>query len=123
MIRRPPRSTRTDTLFPYTTLFRSCRVHADAADVLHDAKAKRIRIETAILAGIEHGLMRHIGMGLQELHEGAIGDLPLFMQPRHDAVMTIGRAPFVHHLGLHLGIKVFREPADDPPYLGLPGLT
>src|SRR3546814_607595 len=27
MIRRPPRSTRTDTLFPYTTLFRSCRAH------------------------------------------------------------------------------------------------
>src|SRR3546814_14974718 len=31
MIRRPPRSTRTDTLFPYTTLFRSalslCYVH------------------------------------------------------------------------------------------------
>src|SRR3546814_4857728 len=25
MIRRPPRSTRTDTLFPYTTLFRSIR--------------------------------------------------------------------------------------------------
>src|SRR3546814_2344370 len=25
MIRRPPRSTRTDTLFPYTTLFRSAR--------------------------------------------------------------------------------------------------
>src|SRR3546814_13141361 len=29
MIRRPPRSTRTDTLFPYTTLFRS-----DAIDVV-----------------------------------------------------------------------------------------
>src|SRR3546814_4181139 len=27
MIRRPPRSTRTDTLFPYTTLFRS-NIHA-----------------------------------------------------------------------------------------------
>src|SRR3546814_10026374 len=26
MIRRPPRSTRTDTLFPYTTLFRSLRM-------------------------------------------------------------------------------------------------
>src|SRR3546814_5076783 len=26
MIRRPPRSTRTDTLFPYTTLFRSGRL-------------------------------------------------------------------------------------------------
>src|SRR3546814_7502549 len=28
MIRRPPRSTRTDTLFPYTTLFRSFRRRA-----------------------------------------------------------------------------------------------
>src|SRR3546814_10922957 len=26
MIRRPPRSTRTDTLFPYTTLFRSPKI-------------------------------------------------------------------------------------------------
>src|SRR3546814_12948396 len=30
MIRRPPRSTRTDTLFPYTTLFRSHRAEAVA---------------------------------------------------------------------------------------------
>src|SRR3546814_3165823 len=29
MRRRPPRSTRTDTLFPYTTLFRSEQHHAD----------------------------------------------------------------------------------------------
>src|SRR3546814_3905590 len=29
MIRRPPRSTRTDTLFPYTTLFRSRRPSLD----------------------------------------------------------------------------------------------
>src|SRR3546814_13104187 len=28
MIRRPPRSTRTDTLFPYTTLFRSWHFYA-----------------------------------------------------------------------------------------------
>src|SRR3546814_10066715 len=31
MIRRPPRSTRTDTLFPYTTLFRSLRRFGDFA--------------------------------------------------------------------------------------------
>src|SRR3546814_2857003 len=30
MIRRPPRSTRTDTLFPYTTLFRSSALPASA---------------------------------------------------------------------------------------------
>src|SRR3546814_7380674 len=33
MIRRPPRSTRTDTLFPYTTLFRS--VHQDKSGAKH----------------------------------------------------------------------------------------
>src|SRR3546814_8920004 len=31
MIRRPPRSTRTDTLFPYTTLFRSAEIVASIA--------------------------------------------------------------------------------------------
>src|SRR3546814_1763269 len=30
MIRRPPRSTRTDTLFPYSTLFRSTLIYQDA---------------------------------------------------------------------------------------------
>src|SRR3546814_281078 len=34
MIRRPPRSTRTDTLFPYTTLFRSAQAADDPAQRL-----------------------------------------------------------------------------------------
>src|SRR3546814_19403483 len=34
MIRRPPRSTRTDTLFPYTTLFRSWEAHLGQSDSL-----------------------------------------------------------------------------------------
>src|SRR3546814_17787271 len=34
MIRRPPRSTRTDTLFPYTTLFRSRPEIARAIDLV-----------------------------------------------------------------------------------------
>src|SRR3546814_2622886 len=41
MIRRPPRSTRTDTLFPYTTLFRSprlpCTAQVDRQDRPQDA--------------------------------------------------------------------------------------
>src|SRR3546814_19397104 len=44
MIRRPPRSTRTDTLFPYTTLFRSREVRRDeAADrrAQHGAEQRR----------------------------------------------------------------------------------
>src|SRR3546814_9085320 len=34
MIRRPPRSTRTDTLFPYTTLFRSPSVKPMVLDIM-----------------------------------------------------------------------------------------
>src|SRR3546814_20979223 len=36
MIRRPPRSTRTDTLFPYTTLFRSIEVYYGWTNKCHD---------------------------------------------------------------------------------------
>src|SRR3546814_838512 len=35
MIRRPPRSTRTDTLFPYTTLFRSERLREQKPETDH----------------------------------------------------------------------------------------
>src|SRR3546814_16831984 len=44
MIRRPPRSTRTDTLFPYTTLFRSRIVganHGGLGVVMDDALPPR----------------------------------------------------------------------------------
>src|SRR3546814_7339446 len=38
MIRRPPRSTRTDTLFPYTTLFRSVGLGDRRLGIQHDAQ-------------------------------------------------------------------------------------
>src|SRR3546814_16004377 len=41
MIRRPPRSTRTDTLFPYTTLFRSSATHSRQRAVRLTHRAKR----------------------------------------------------------------------------------
>src|SRR3546814_4819685 len=40
MIRRPPRSTRTDTLFPYTTLFRSSSRTDDLESILKTARQK-----------------------------------------------------------------------------------
>src|SRR3546814_19453278 len=43
MIRRPPRSTRTDTLFPYTTLFRSRRIKLPAGhDDVMPSKGKTL---------------------------------------------------------------------------------
>src|SRR3546814_4823627 len=45
MIRRPPRSTRTDTLFPYTTLFRSNMTVHIAAHELDALVAARILLD------------------------------------------------------------------------------
>src|SRR3546814_3312505 len=43
MIRRPPRSTRTDTLFPYTTLFRS-KAKTISAQKKADPASKNIQV-------------------------------------------------------------------------------
>src|SRR3546814_15510088 len=67
MIRRPPRSTRTDTLFPYTTLFRSLQSEQPARQ-LHMLSSGRcrvakrpdcgnLRVETMVIGQIE--MKRH----------------------------------------------------------------
>src|SRR3546814_5634014 len=53
MIRRPPRSTRTDTLFPYTTLFRS-RIPVDDI-ALPRREAFGLALEARALDAREHG--------------------------------------------------------------------
>src|SRR3546814_4648242 len=56
MIRRPPRSTRTDTLFPYTTLFRSVVPQDDGGPLLR-------------LGQVRHGLRdEHVGAALDTGH-------------------------------------------------------
>src|SRR3546814_20082433 len=58
MIRLPPRSTRTDTLFPYTTLFRSyCNaVHQLLTRITADRAIELERPE--LLRGLFHGAMQ-----------------------------------------------------------------
>src|SRR3546814_9313356 len=60
MIRRPPRSTRTDTLLPYTTLFRSNRGgHRDAKDLARLRLHRRIAPQPpGIVADIARGNQR-----------------------------------------------------------------
>src|SRR3546814_2320320 len=50
MIRRPPRSTRTDTLFPYTTLFRSPCYH-DVRELTADRLAADGIADIDVIAG------------------------------------------------------------------------
>src|SRR3546814_15360179 len=47
MIRRPPRSTRTDTLFPYTTLFRSAPPHRYSHQAWRVAAAIQVALSEA----------------------------------------------------------------------------
>src|SRR3546814_5447583 len=49
MIRRPPRSTRTDTLFPYTTLFRSVKDRPLHADFLRVSKDTKVQVGVPVL--------------------------------------------------------------------------
>src|SRR3546814_10938670 len=53
MIRRPPRSTRTDTLFPYTTLFRSGRSAAGRRQTRADTRAIEAIRKSARQAGAQ----------------------------------------------------------------------
>src|SRR3546814_17551640 len=64
MIRRPPRSTRTDTLFPYTTLFRSDIQRGKEHDTGKRRKGdgRTITPESAC-AGFPHP--KHVGMFMQ----------------------------------------------------------
>src|SRR3546814_12824473 len=63
MVRRPPRSTRTDTLFPDTTLFRSLALAGHLEDEV-------------VMAGVDHAGAEDVGdaQGLHALLAGA-GDL------------------------------------------------
>src|SRR3546814_14318352 len=54
MIRRPPRSTRTDTLFPYTTLFRSTGNDDPGKRLAISDRARREALATdQFVAGVE----------------------------------------------------------------------
>src|SRR3546814_5299936 len=68
MIRRPPRSTRTDTLFPYTTLFRSDRLAGE--DLVAVIQARQVEPD--------HVLEQHEGVlaaGRSEEHTSELQSL------------------------------------------------
>src|SRR3546814_18486353 len=89
MIRRPPRSTRTDTLLPYTTLFRSrCR-----------AKSRQRR--RAVLAPLERAPRLRSGMRSIGLPLGDPRPLPTPKQP------SASNRPFLHYPAVPALIRLF----------------
>src|SRR3546814_8352581 len=75
MIRQPPRSTRTDTLFPYTTLFRSARGH-HAAEILGPRSLDRRRAAELVekmAETIDVGEARQVAQGQRLVGEQRAG--------------------------------------------------
>src|SRR3546814_17668040 len=96
MIGRPPRSTRTYTLFPYTTLFRS-----EASDCVLCGSARRIHepygAKVAITEAHDHCRTT--------LFAQALGCLRRLIRERRDAIPTehLGLAD-AHRLAVHPGL-------------------
>src|SRR3546814_3709387 len=88
MIRRPPRSTRTDTLFPYTTLFRSYLPVAEVREGYdgatadpHEILQNRARAARGLQRLAQHdevegilGIVREIGVGVALNRRQAVRD-------------------------------------------------
>src|SRR3546814_2876644 len=68
MIRRPPRSTRTDTLFPYTTLFRSGKtaVISGSGNVATHAAEKIVQLGGKVLTLSDSGGFTHDPDGITQ---------------------------------------------------------
>src|SRR3546814_18489593 len=81
MIRRPPRSTRTDTLFPYTTLFRSVGLAG------REARFDELLEQAARVDGAADALV----LGAAEVELGAVADGFHELVGDEDAVVEIER--------------------------------
>src|SRR3546814_19896523 len=92
MIRRPPRSTRTDTLFPYTSLFRSQEQGEDGIGAVIDDR-RLDRPDRRGEVGRTEGLREGEGEGV----EHAEGEVP---RPLRDVVWAEAPPPAVEQLAL-----------------------
>src|SRR3546814_8105879 len=90
MIRRPPRATRTDTRFPYTTLFRSgFLVHALGVQVVQDGGIGG--------AGHERGgllLVVPLRLAHRMAHEDAVGALPARSEEHTSELQSLMRISY-----------------------------
>src|SRR3546814_18532047 len=92
MRRRPPRSTRTDTLFPYTTLFRSPGFIAGGRRLRRETA--RFRRDGRAAQGPQHQARLQEGtvVGPAERRLGNHHRRPVAVDDESDAGLEIGRA-------------------------------
>src|SRR3546814_5556985 len=79
MIRRPPRSTRTDTLFPYTTLFRSPSCGARPQPLFDTQAAAALGVERSEEHTSELQSLMRISYAVFCLKKKKISDQPIIV--------------------------------------------
>src|SRR3546814_3513871 len=98
MIRRPPRSTRTDTLFPYTTLFRSIvheictelNVHTRIEEeIFYPALRGKIEEDDLDEAYVEHDSAKALILELEQAQPD---------EEYYDATVLVLQAQIEHHV-------------------------
>src|SRR3546814_21160515 len=110
MIRRPPRSTRTDTLFPYPTLFRSLRRFANVVRGKNDKLADLIARETgkpiwealtevdSVINKVEISVAAYAERTGQKRLEGSMGTRTAVRHKPHGVMAVLGPYNFPAHL-------------------------
>src|SRR3546814_6585264 len=88
MIRRPPRSTRTATLFPYPTLFRSKRI-SDALGTATELRAQRNYAGHRLAPWLSHVMVSRQETARPLLKPGEVMQLP----PADELVLISGMPP------------------------------
>src|SRR3546814_5994055 len=83
MLRRPPRATRTDTLFPYTTLFRSRLEIEDSQAGMHFVAWLAGRSDAEAAALFEHARRARLGL---------YATTPLHLRPHDRVGLVMGRS-------------------------------
>src|SRR3546814_9085994 len=101
MIRRPPRSTRTDTLFPYTTLFRSLRLGAvDAVP----AGRRRVAVKLLDAAAVEASKRLQIEVAQAAARQGIDG-----LHGCVPGLQAIGGEQVVHDRNRAANLRILHE--------------
>src|SRR3546814_13913527 len=93
MIRRPPRSTRTDTLFPYTTLFRSLDDDQPAALIEGGGFQPARHVEPRIHPCVERRAAAPRGARTVRLHPGRFDALAVVRRRLHPILWPAGHPP------------------------------
>src|SRR3546814_20825164 len=96
MLRRPPRSTRTDTLFPYTTLFRSqirklVSVSKDAIAKVRDTVGDMATRDSSVSSGAQEEVNRLLGQ-VAAINDGLTQGLRTVAEARPPISEAVGRA-------------------------------